>query len=67
MLQNDKNYFISEGIKSGKQLDLSKTIVLNKRVKQTNLGYTYGELTDNKDVDYKKMKEAWTNNYSEML
>ena len=67
MLQNDKNFFISQGIKTGKELDLNKTIVLNKKVKQKNLGYSYGELTKKDESNYKAMQEAWTSNYDEML
>lgn len=39
--------------------------MLNKRPSQTNIGYTYGEL--DQEENQKKIKEAFTTNYDEML
>lgn len=64
MLQNEKNYFVSKGINQEK-INLKNSIVIGHKPKQTNLGYSYGELS--KDDEYKKMKEAFTSNYDEML
>lgn len=66
MLQDTKNYFISKGLSSyNSKVDVNQQVMLNKRPSQTNIGYTYGEL--DQEENQKKIKEAFTTNYDEML
>lgn len=68
MLTDQKKYFVSKGLTTGKQLDISKNIALNNHpTNMKGLGYSYGELMDPDQDKDKQAKEAFTTNYAEML
>jgi predicted choloylglycine hydrolase len=66
MLMDSSRYIVTKGVGSGNQVDLSQQVVLNHHPSQTNLGYSYGTL-DQEDQLAKQAKEAFTNDYAEML
>ncbi len=66
MLQNGKNYFISKGLTTyNGKLDVENQVMVGHHPSQKQVGYTDGEI-EPEDED-KKMREAFTSNYDEML
>ncbi len=66
MLTNENNYFVSRGVPAS-ALDLSRQVPLGVKPSQTNLGYSYGVLEDQQSVRERKMRQAFTGDYAEML